>query len=170
MALGGQSPSWQLQACPPAGKDSFAAMAMLTAYASSADPLLEQRLTLPGSLLGQLSSQTQSALPAASSADLVDSLCALADHLPLDFADDLSAQASPEARLGNQLLQAGCVDTVLQAALSGSLSDDDREPVPGQEAACLYDADRLAAAAGPLYMERLHTCQTLSQAIRCFKL
>ena len=141
------------------------ATAILIALASCADPLLEQRLTLPGSLLGQLSSHTRSALPAASSTDLVDSLCALADHLPLDFADDLPAQASPEARLANQLLQAGCVDTVLQAAVSGSL---DGEPVPGQEAACLYDADRLAAAAGPLYMDRLHTCQTLSQTLRCF--
>lgn len=96
-----------------------------------------------------------------------DGLCAIAYHLPPDFAEESAASASPESQLATQLMTAGCADTLLRAAMAEwqPLDQQDRGlPVPGCEGISIYNAERLAQRTGPLYMDRLRHCQALFMA------
>lgn len=122
-----------------------------------ADPSLEQRLTLPGSLLSRLHASCAPALAPYSSREAAcDALCALADQLS-------GSSAAEDSHLAQQLVDGGAISMLLTAAHSEVFGG---QPVPDLEGSFMYDAGRLAQLVGPLYMERLNSCQALSLTMR----
>lgn len=136
----------------------------MTHPAGRAEPSLEQRLAMRGSMLGGLHALTSRALAEQMTDAKADSLLAMHDRLSSSEAIDL-VDSSPEGGLASQLLQSGVVTALLTAAASRQAAAGGG-PAPGGETSAVYDADRVARMVGPLYVERLGSCSALMQALR----
>ena len=115
--------------------------------------------------MGRLHACARPLLATFSSAEAAcDGLCSMADHLADESSELPGSSRQAEAVVASQLQQCGAVDVLLAAACSRASPDD--APAPGCEACFVYDADRMAELVGPLYMERLHSCQSLMSLLR----